>query len=86
MQALELLRQPCFVATPQDETQATVFPGKRVPKDSEIDPTKPLIELVNAIRACDPDEYPAFFYVEGQKVCIRLWRPDRPPEDGEDMI
>lgn len=73
-------------ATKQDETQATIFQKMRTPADSEIDPNKPLIELFDMIRACDPDAYPAFFYMEGQKVCIRLWRPDRPPEDKDDMI
>lgn len=84
--SLKLLDASGFVPTPQNETQATIYPKKRYPKDSEIDPTKPLIELYDAIRACDPDEFPAFFFVDGQKVCIRLWRAERPPEDEKDMI
>ena len=63
--------------TPQNERFASVFPHVRKPADSEIDPSKPLRELVNQIRACDPDEYPAFFIFHGEKVCIRLWRPGK---------
>lgn len=66
-----------FSAKPQDETQASEFPKKRTPNDSEIDPTRPLTELFNQIRACDPEEFPAFFYHNGEKVCVRLWRPEK---------
>jgi methionyl-tRNA formyltransferase len=52
----------------------------------EIDPNRSLVDLFNEIRACDPDDYPAFFRMGGEKVCIRLWRPERPPDDNEDMI
>ncbi|MDB2497677.1 formyltransferase family protein [Alphaproteobacteria bacterium] len=62
---------------PQDESQASEFPKKRTPADSEIDPSCPLTELFNQIRACDPDEFPAFFYHHGEKVCVRLWRPEK---------
>ena len=69
----------------QDVAQATSYPKKRTPADSEIDPTRSLVELFDTIRACDPVEFPAFFFVDGQKVCVRLWRPDKPPGE-EDMI
>ncbi len=59
--------------------------GKRLadrkPEHSEIDPNRSLIDLVDDIRAADPENYPAYFYLHGQKVCIRLWRPDRPSDE-----
>jgi methionyl-tRNA formyltransferase len=71
-------------ARPQDESKASEFPKKRTPEDSMIDPSRPLTELFNQIRACDPDEFPAHFYHLGEKVCIRIWRPEKPVEaDGE---
>lgn len=70
----------------QDESQASMYPQKRTPEDSCIDPEKSLLTLYDYIRACDPEAYPAFFMLEGQKVCIRLWRPDRPVSDGDDML
>lgn len=62
----------------QDERLATSFPDFRRPADSEIDPSKPLTALIDAIRASDPEQFPAFFWYNGQKVFIRLWREDRP--------
>jgi methionyl-tRNA formyltransferase len=56
----------------------------RVPDHSRIDPSRPLAELIDAIRAADPERYPAFFDYAGQKVCIRLWRPEKPA--GEDDL
>lgn len=67
-------------ATPQPPHKATRCLD-RVPAHSEIDPEKPLASLFNEIRAADPDRFPAYFYVDGQKVCIRLWRPDKPVDE-----
>lgn len=62
--------------TKQNEDEATVYNQIRQPKDSIIDPNKPLLELYNFIRACDSVDYPAYFFMNGEKVCIKLWRPD----------
>lgn len=70
---------------PQDESRASEYPKRRTPEDSEVDPTRSLEQLFNEIRACDPDDFPAFFYHRGQKVCIRLWRADK-PAGAEDEI
>lgn len=72
-------------AQPQEESMASEFPKRRTPADSEIDPTRPLIELINHIRACDPEDFPAFFIYKGERVCIRLWRPEK-SADAEDEI
>lgn len=84
--AIQLLKSGNFYVQPQDEADATEYLHLRTPADSEIDPSRSLIDLFNEIRACDPDDYPAFFYIGGEKVCIRLWRPKRPSGDSEDMI
>lgn len=86
VEAVRLLQQPDFSPQPQDESRASVYQAKRTPADSEVDPTKSLAELYDFIRACDPDDYPAFFMLEGQKVCIRLWRPERPPGEPSDGL
>ncbi|MGE5329817.1 MAG: methionyl-tRNA formyltransferase [Deltaproteobacteria bacterium] len=83
--AIQMLKTGQFKTLPQNENKASVYNYIRTPKDSEIDWNKPLKALYNEIRACDPNDYPAFFYVEGQKVCIKLWRPDK-LKDEEDMI
>ena len=60
----------------QNEAEASSFPKPRKPNDSEIDPSKPLFDLINEIRACDPENFPAFFLYHGQKVAVKLWRLD----------
>lgn len=82
---LRQIEEDKMKATPQNEKEATIYVNQRTPEDSEIDPEKPLKDLFYEIRACDPNEYPAFFEIEGQKVYVRLWRKDKPPEE-EDMI
>jgi methionyl-tRNA formyltransferase len=84
MEALDVLKNGTL-AQLQDENLASEFPKKRTPTDSEIDPSRPLIELFNQIRACDPDEFPAFFIMHGQKVCVRLWRPEKTQDEFDEV-
>lgn len=85
LEAIRLLKSGSFIQHPQDESQASEYNEVRTPADSEIDAQCALSSLVNEIRACDPDAYPAHFYHEGQKVCIKLWRPDK-DIDESDML
>jgi len=71
-------------ARPQRIAEAKRFPD-RVPAHSQIDPSRPLAALYNQIRAADPDLYPAFFWMDGEKVCVRMWRPLKPAGE-EDMV
>ena len=65
--------------TPQKlEEQEDVTP-RRTPEDSEIDPGKSLLDLYNHIRTCGAS-FPAFFYIDGQKVNIQLSREHRPED------
>ncbi|MFL2983118.1 MAG: methionyl-tRNA formyltransferase [Candidatus Neomarinimicrobiota bacterium] len=73
------------IARKQNLAKGSIFLKRRQPSDSQIDPTKPLIELINEIRASDPEHYPAFFYYNGEKVNLKLWR-DKKPNDAEDEI
>jgi methionyl-tRNA formyltransferase len=68
----------------QDEAVQSTFSKLRTPEDSRIDPSKSLLELYNTIRASDPDRYPAFFEVLGQRVGVKLFRLRKPP--GEDDL
>ncbi|MCM8537815.1 MAG: hypothetical protein NE334_17870 [Lentisphaeraceae bacterium] len=60
----------------QDYSNVTTWPN-RTPEHSALDPSVTLNELYNQIRACDPVDYPAYFYVKGQKVYLKLWRDDK---------
>ena len=81
-EAVGLIERKEYILTPQDESKATTYNYIRRPSDSEIDSAKPLNDLYNDIRACDPVDYPAFFYVDGERIGIKLWRLDTQSEEG----
>lgn len=72
-----------FLPVDQDESCATVYPRLRKPEDSEIDASKPLDELVNEIRACDSEDFPAYFFYKNEKLCVKLWRPNKDPAESD---
>jgi methionyl-tRNA formyltransferase len=84
--ALEKLQTGNAYFIPQDEGEASTYPIRRKPHHSEIDPSRPLIDLIDALRACDPDAFPAFFMYKGQKIYIRLWRRERPAGDHPESL
>ncbi len=67
---------------PQLEPPPSILPN-RVPEHSRIDPALPLLDLINKIRAANVVHYPAYFYLNGEKVCIQLWRPDKPVDEAD---
>lgn len=70
------LKSGNLVRTKQIEEDSTTFNEIRRPKDSLVNPQKSLLELYNFIRSCDPVDYPAYFFINDERVCIKLWRPD----------
>jgi UDP-2,4-diacetamido-2,4,6-trideoxy-beta-L-altropyranose hydrolase len=50
---------------------ASYYPRRR-PEDSRLDLDKSLREQFNLLRVADPDRYPAFFEIDGQKFDVRL--------------
>lgn len=82
---MQLLKSGKYDRIKQDESKATIYKDIRTPKDSHIDWNKPLKDLYNEIRACDPNDYPAYVLINGEKVYIKMWRSEK--EEGEsDMI
>ena len=45
---------------------------RRTPEDSRIDPSKPLLESFNQLRVANPDRYPAWFEIDGQRYALKL--------------
>ena len=78
--ALAMLERGDAEFAPQEAADAPLYPD-RAPEHSEIDSRRPLIEVFDEIRAADPDRYPAYFLVDGERVCIKLWRPDKSDEE-----
>ena len=70
---LRRLKEGNLVFIPQDEICASTYTGIRTQEDSKIDTHKSIMENYNFIRACDPERFPAFFELQGQKVGIKLF-------------
>lgn len=45
---------------------------KRKPEDSQLDPKKSILEQFNLLRVCDPERFPAYFIVNGQRYNIKI--------------
>lgn len=65
---------------PQRADGVSYCPRRR-PEDSELDPTRALSELFDAIRVADPDRYPAFFRLRGHVYEIRLRKVGKDDRD-----
>jgi methionyl-tRNA formyltransferase len=55
----------------QDEGRASWY-RRRTPKDSRIDPQRPLADQFDLLRVADPARYPAFFELRGQRYEISI--------------
>lgn len=60
----------------QDERRATYWP-RRTPDHSRIDPTRSIAEQFDLLRVCDPNRFPAFFDLRGERYTIRLAKDPR---------
>lgn len=56
---------------PQVESGKSYY-RKRTPEDSKIDIHNPLLSQFNLLRVSDPERYPAYFIVDGQRYNIKL--------------
>lgn len=70
----------------QDEREASMHETPVDDADRRLDPDRPLVDLVDPIRACDPRIGPAWFELEGQPIGVRLWRLDRPEGTDPDSM
>jgi methionyl-tRNA formyltransferase len=57
----------------------------RNPSHSELDSSRSLKDLVQEILACDPQNYPAYFYHNDRKVYVRIWLDDPEPPVVEEL-
>ncbi|GAA4364650.1 formyltransferase family protein [Kangiella marina] len=61
--------------TPQEDGETSYY-RKRTPNDSEVDVNKSIKEQFNLLRVCDPNRYPAFFELNGQKYKLFIEKYD----------
>ena len=84
VEALKMLSKRNFKVRSQQKLLSTQYPNRQ-PFHSEIDPRKPLVDLYNKIRAADSENYPAYFFINEQKICIKIWR-EKKLDDEDDML
>jgi len=73
LDTLKLIKNDNFCRLKQEkQNDETIFNKKRLPIDSEINAFLPLRELVNKIKTCDKDRFPAYFILDNKKVNVRL--------------
>lgn len=62
----------CDSAKPRRQLGDPSVYRRRTPADSEIDPTRPLVDSFNLLRVANPVRYPAYFLYRGKKFLIRI--------------
>jgi methionyl-tRNA formyltransferase len=77
---LQLMDWACEnIYTSQPESQPiseSHYYRKRAPEDSQVDINESIVSQFNLLRISDPDRYPAYIVVQGQKYKIRLEKVD----------
>jgi methionyl-tRNA formyltransferase len=71
---LKLIRAGIKELLPNHEDQTKILAPKRKPEDSEVGLTETVEEMFYKVKASDPNRFPAFFIIHGEKVNIRLYR------------
>jgi methionyl-tRNA formyltransferase len=61
-------------ALPQLKIENTTNYRQRTPDDSELDPERSISSQFNVLRVCDPNRFPAYFYLNGQKYTVTVTR------------
>ena len=60
----------------QDVDIEPTYHRKRTPEDSRVEADLSIADQFNLIRMCDPDRYPAWFEIHGQKYKLVLEKTD----------
>lgn len=62
----------CDTTQPVPQQGLATYHRRRTPADSQIDPSKPLRESFNQLRVANPDRYPTWFEIDGQRYTLKL--------------
>ena len=57
---------------PQSDTVLPTYYRRRTPKDSKLNVKLSIQDQFDLIRVCDPDRFPAYFDLHGERYTIRL--------------
>lgn len=67
-----LINHDKIIAIEQDSEIKPTYYRKRTPEDSKIEPNLSIASQFDLIRMCDPERYPAWFEMHGQKYKLVL--------------
>ena len=70
-----ILRNPSAEATLQ--TGEATWYRKRTPEDSRLDPAQSIASQFNLLRVCDPERYPPFFELHGERFELIVRKSSR---------
>lgn len=70
----KLLNESNITLESNDDTYTIIRAPKRIPADSEIKASDSILEAYQQTRACDPDRFPAFLLIAGEKVYLEFSR------------
>ncbi|MNV39529.1 Bifunctional polymyxin resistance protein ArnA [compost metagenome] len=62
----------CDTSIPLAQKGPITHYRRRTPEDSRIDLSKPLLESFNQLRVANPNRYPAWFEIDGQRFVLKL--------------
>ena len=65
---------PAILDQAHQQDGVPTYYSRRRPRDSEIDPTKSILEQFNLFRVVDNENYPAFFDMAGNRFILRIER------------
>lgn len=65
-----------IVPSPQDPTVEPTYFARRTPEDSRVDPHASIASQFDLIRVCDPNRFPAYFELHGQRFLLKLEKSD----------
>jgi|AntAceMinimDraft_12_1070368.scaffolds.fasta_scaffold17141_2 methionyl-tRNA formyltransferase len=66
----------------RDQPSLFSYNRRRTVLDSQLDPAKTIASQFNLLRIVDNENYPAFFYIDGQRFDLAIYR--RPSADKEE--
>ena len=72
MQLMTWAIENCLYSCPRSQIGEATYYRKRLSQDSYINPAKSIESQFDLIRICDPERYPAFFELRGQKYKIQI--------------
>jgi methionyl-tRNA formyltransferase len=66
---------------PREQVGEPSYCGRRTPDNSRIDPDAPISSQFDILRLADPERYPAFFDLYGQRYILTLKKAENPSDE-----